>query len=150
MPHKPKLMFVSITFKTKTKLWKVWFSCWIKFPNRFKNWGNDGKNIWEFPSNLKNFRSDPSPLQNVGTDMHFCLKCPLLQLFQHWMWGEGDFSQFIFSKVVAIHYRNIQTLAIGMKKVASGIPENDEWKLWSFARFVFICIIEKMWKTSLQ
>ena len=42
------------------------------------------------------------------------------------MWGEGDFSQYIFSKVVAIHYRNIQTLAIEMKKVASGIPEIDE------------------------
>ena len=65
MPHKSKLMFVSITFKTKTRLSKVWFSSRKKFPNRFKNWDNGGKNIWEFPLDLRNFRIAPSHLHNV-------------------------------------------------------------------------------------
>ena len=106
MPYKSKLMFVSITFKTKTRLWKVWFSCRKKFANCFRNWDNGGKNIWEFPLDLKNCRSAPSPLHNVGRDMHFCLKYPLLQLSQHWRWGEGDFSLNIFSRIVDLESEN--------------------------------------------
>ena len=42
-----------------------------------------GKNIWESSSDLKNFRSTPFPFHSVGMGMHFCHKCPLLQLSQH-------------------------------------------------------------------
>ena len=104
-------MFVSITFKTKIRLWKVWFSCRKMFPNCFKIWDNGGKNIWEFPSDRKNFRSAPSPLHNVGTDMHFCVKCPLLQLYQHWRWGKGIFLKILFPglyKIEEFAFRNSQ------------------------------------------
>ena len=68
------------------------------FRNTLCNY-NGGKNIWEFRSDLKNFRSAHTPCTMLG-HTHFCLKCPLPQLSQHWRWRKGDFSQNIFSRVL--------------------------------------------------
>ena len=69
-----------------------------------------GKNIWESSSDLKNFRSTPFPFHSVGMGMHFCHKCPLLQLSQHWRWGEGVFfSKYFFQGCLKnfLHSNNV-------------------------------------------